>query len=588
MSQPHTQQPLDTPVPLADKAVPLADDSQEADAAAEQADPSTLSTQTSQSVPPSEYVFQLILEQFWGDGVSKREIRSVYTTASDANAACHDYLLRTWPRDQFSLYEIGASPQRPELAKVSAQINGDRFHVWVERHSWEGVLDFSSKAIARRVGKGPNAYILQRTIKDASGGKRRSTTRGIYATRQLAKQALAQDEPPTEWSSNQGYILEPGGEYAHALSPSGKTAWLFIEVRPLYMNYTRLGQEEQETAESLEQDASGGHVGMSALNPISLDHGDDSMSSLPASPSAFMHLQRPPLDNPFSPMPSNPDEAGAFVYLVLQLKTIPYTPPILTVEAVAYELEVANRFGVALLENFTGAEAMSGPVYREDGCLQGSVEQQDRDEGLTVWVEKRAVVLGDEALEFDLMSEHGSVQSSKIYASSERDPNSPYITSAASVGGDTGVGRRKRGEPESGFEAAGRQAGTYPLARLTSLGAEEVSKHSKDDGPDARYKVVSITHLHHHQAGAEGVNPSSATAAGIILDSSNDLAVAILSARMQFYSTLAKLDITSVDVKDELERSQEEKGKVRSIQVRSRSEPGKVLQEVRVEDSQEQ
>ncbi|KAF9272150.1 hypothetical protein BGZ68_002658 [Mortierella alpina] len=588
MSHPHTQQPLDTSVPFADNAVPSTDDHQ--DATAEQAEPSAQSAQSSQPVPPSQYVFQLILEQFWGDGVSKREIRSVYTTASDANAACHDYLLRTWPRDQFSLYEIGASPQRPELAKVSAQINGDRFHVWIERHSWEGILDFSSKAIARRVGKGPNAYILQRTIKDASGGKRRSTTRGIYATRQLAKQALAQDEPPPEWSSNQGYVLEPGGEYAHALSPSGKTAWLFIEVRPLYMSYTRLDQEEQEAAQSLGQDASGGHVGMSALNPISLDHGDDSMSSLPASPSTYMHQQRSSLDNPFSPMPSNPDEAGAFVYLVLQLKTIPYTPPILTVEAVAYELEVANRFGVALLEQFTGAEDMSGPVYREDGCLQGSVEQRDRDEGLTVWVEKRAVVLGDEALDFDLMSEHGSVHSSKVYANSERDPNSPYITSAAPVIGDTGVGKRKRGEPESGFEAVGRHVGPYPPARLTSLEAtEDAPKHAKDDGPGARYKVVSITHLHRDQAVTESIgHSSSATAAGIILDSSNDLTVAILGARMQFYSMLAKLDITAVDVKDELERSQEEKGKVRTIQARSRSEPVEVLQEVRVEDSQEQ
>ncbi|KAG0015826.1 hypothetical protein BGZ82_001283 [Podila clonocystis] len=346
-----------------------------------------------QPVPPSKHVFQLILEQFWGDGVSKREIRSVYTSASDANAACHDYLLRTWPRDQFSLYELGESPQRPELAKVSAQIHGDRFHVWIERHSWEGILDFSSHAIARRTGKGPNAYILQRTIKDASGGKRRSTTRGIYATRQLAKQALAADEPPAEWSSNQGYVLEPGGEYAHAMSPSGKTAWLFIEVRPLFMSYRRM-EEEQEAIS-----------GTSAQHPISLDQGDDHTSA-PASPSTLHGIT-----NPFSPMHSNPDEAGAFVYLVLQLKTLPYTPPILTVEAVTYELEVANRLGIALLEGFNRPTHLTEPVFREDGCLQGTVEQPRRDEGLSVWVEKRVVVLGDEPLEYDLQSEHGSVAS---------------------------------------------------------------------------------------------------------------------------------------------------------------------------------
>lgn len=397
-----------------------------------QAPPTQTQTQTQasttthgQPVPPSKHVFQLILEQFWGDGVSKREIRSVYTSASDANAACHDYLLRTWPRDQFSLYEIGESPQRPELAKVSAQIHGDRFHVWIERHSWEGILDFSSHAIARRTGKGPNAYILQRTIKDASGGKRRSTTRGIYATRHLAKQALALDEPPAEWSSNQGYVLEPGGEYAHAMSPSGKTAWLFIEVRPLFMSYRRLEEEEAIS-------------GTSAQHPISLDQGDDHSGSIPSSPSTLLHTI-----NPFSPMPSNPDEAGASVYLVLQLKTLPYTPPILTVEAVTYELEVANRLGVALLEGFNGPTHLTEPAFREDGCLQGTVEQPGRDEGLTVWVEKRAVVLGDEPLDFDL-SEHGSVASA---------PRMPLFShDVASSTSDATGSSRKREEPQDGFE----------------------------------------------------------------------------------------------------------------------------------------
>ncbi|KAF9295135.1 hypothetical protein BGZ74_010955 [Mortierella antarctica] len=395
-------------------------------------------TSHGQSVPPSKHVFQLILEQFWGDGVSKREIRSVYTSASDANAACHDYLLRTWPRDQFSLYELGESPQRPELAKVSAQIHGDRFHVWIERHSWEGILDFSSHAIARRTGKGPNAYILQRTIKDASGGKRRSTTRGIYATRQLAKQALAADEPPAEWSSNQGYVLEPGGEYAHAMSPSGKTAWLFIEVRPLFMSYRRL-EDEQEAIS-----------GTSAQHPISLDQGDDH-TSVPASPSTLHGTT-----NAFSPLPSNPDEAGAFVYLVLQLKTLPYTPPILTVEAVTYELEVANRLGIALLEGFNGPAHLTEPVFREDGCLQGTVEQPGRDEGLTVWVEKRIVVLGDEHLDFDLQSEHGSVASTSRMQSLFPHDISP-------VTGDT-TGPRKREEPQDGFEET--QDGK--IARLSS------------------------------------------------------------------------------------------------------------------------
>ncbi|KAF9426932.1 hypothetical protein BGZ94_005784 [Podila epigama] len=372
---------------------------------------SSLSESSSQSgpVPPSEHVFQLILEQFWGDGVSKREIRSVYTTASDANAACREYLLQTWPRDQFTLYEIGESPQRPELAKVSAQINGDRYHVWIEQHPWEGILDFSSQAIARRAAKGPNAYILQRTIKDASGGKRRSTTRGIYATRQLAKQALARDEPPSEWSSNQGYVLEPGGEYAHAMSPSGKTAWLFIEIRPLFMSYRRL---EHEQAQPLEQ-AQATPVGMSAQHPISLDHGDDSsgvVNSVPPSPSTLLAA-----NIPYSPLP-NPDEAGAYVYLVLQLKTIPYTPPIMTVEAVTYELEVANRFGITLLEGSNGGRAvvLPEPIFREDGCLQGTVDLGGRDESLTVWVEKRAVFLGDEALDYDLQSERGSVASSRL------------------------------------------------------------------------------------------------------------------------------------------------------------------------------
>ncbi|OAQ34714.1 hypothetical protein K457DRAFT_133175 [Linnemannia elongata AG-77] len=540
------------------------------------------------SVPPFEFVYQLILEQFWGDGVSKREIRSVYTTANDANAACHDYLLRTWPRDQFTLYEIGASPQRPELAKVSAQINGDRFHVWIERHTWEGILDFTSKAIAKRAGKGPNAYILQRTIKDASGGKRRSTTRGIYATRQLAKQALAQDEPPSEWSSNQGYVLEPGGEYAHALSPSGKTAWLFIEVRPLYMNYARLDQEEHQqhnqdvTGTAMDGEPSPSHVGNSAMNPISLDHPEEgTSSSIPPSPSTLLHpnhLGRFSLDNPFSPVPSNPDEAGAFVYLVLQLKTIPYTPPILTVEAVAYVMEVANRFGIALLEGFNGPNILLTPTFRDDGCLQVSTEQRSRDEGLTVWVEKRAVVLGDEAIDFDLVSEHGSIQSNRV--EHERDGTSPHpsghITATAPAHSSNGKGSaQKREEPDDGFEAAGRPIATqtahYSKAARLSPSVAAAQEHTrKEVVVTGRYKVV-----------AAGTSPVSATTPGSCVDSSDELSTAIVAARMKFYGELAQLDIASLETQDKLDTEDD-----RSIQARSRAHPSSVLLEMRVEDSQ--
>ncbi|KAG0262330.1 hypothetical protein BG011_000083 [Mortierella polycephala] len=531
------------------------------------------------AIPPSEFVFQLILEQFWGDGVSKREIRSVYTTANDANAACQDYLLRTWPRDQFSLYEIGTSPQRPELSKVSAQINGDRFHVWIERHPWEGILDFSSKAIAKRAGKGPNAYILQRTIKDASGGKRRSTTRGIYATRRLAKQALAQDQPPSEWSSNQGYVLEPGGEYAHAQSPSGKTAWLFIEVRPLYMSYSRLDQEEYESSN---------HLGTSAQNPISLDHGDDGITSISDSPSTLLHsihLDRPSLENPFSPMQTNPDEAGAFVFLVLQLKTIPYTPPILTVEAVAYEIEVANRFGVALLEGFGGPEDIFEPVFRDDGCLQGTVEKRSRDEGLTVWVEKRAVVLGDEAMDFDLVSEHESIHS-------HRDPTSSYIaaTAAITVAGDTGIARRKREELEGGFESIGRQKVSRTQESHGSTDREDGGQGQTNDsaGLSARYKIVSIIY-HHPEQGTDSTDKDSSSVAShrAIIDSFEDLATALVSARMRFYGSLGKLDITTVDINDALD-SDDGADKTRTIQARSRTNPLIVLQEITVEDSPDQ
>ncbi|KAG0298653.1 hypothetical protein BGZ98_000130 [Dissophora globulifera] len=439
-------------------------DDQSADSRPNRHDSIVLQEQLTHSVPPCEFVYQLILEQFWGDGVSKREIRSVFTTASDANAACQDYLLWSWPRSQFELYEIGSSPQTPEFTKVSALINGDRFHVWIERHSWEGTLDFTSKAIAKRAGKGPNAYILQRTIKDASGDKRRSTTRGIFATRHLAKLALAHDAPPSGWSSNQGYVLEPGGEYAHALSPSGKTAWLFIEVRPLYMSYTRLEQELQDAA--VAHGSPSHHLGVSALNPISLDYGDDSTpttASLTGTQVLANH-SRFSLDDPFSPIPSNPDEAGALVYLVMQLKTIPYTPPILTVEAVAYEIEVANRFGIALLEDFIASGAMFEPAFRADGCLQSSVEQRARDEGLTVWVEKRAVVLGDDNVDSDIVSKHRSVQLNKAH------------TDALEIGAVVGpamFGSQKRVEPEDGFEPEERPAAarskTQPKAVRMSL-----------------------------------------------------------------------------------------------------------------------
>ncbi|KAI1315851.1 hypothetical protein EDD11_000286 [Mortierella claussenii] len=578
-------------------------------------------------VLPSEFVFQLILEQFWGDGVSKREIRSVFTTAADANAACQDYLLRTWPRDQFSLYQVESSPQRPELYKVSALINGDRFHVWIERHPWAGHLDFSSKAIAKRAGKGPSAYILQRTIKDASGGKRRSTTRGIFATRLLAKQALAQDEPPSEWSSNQGYVLEPGGEYAHALSPSGKTAWLFIEVRPLYMNYTPLEQEllqeEAATATAIAAATTTvGGDGASALNPISLDHVDDAIttgslsSSVPPSPSALLHSQhhhhpnshlsqhhgRSSFDNPFSPMPSNPDEAGAFVYLVLQLKTIPYTPPILTVEAVAYEIEVANRLGITLLEAFTtpssaatstgigAGNIMFESVFREDGCLQGSVEQRTRDEGLTVWVEKRAVILGDESLDFDLVSEHGSVQLNRAAY--------PQQDAADQQHQQTSSGARKRDEPEGGFEEAGRPVVARTLSqtkatRLTSgdagtdIGEQQQNGGDRLGGKDMqrRYKVVIVSRS---ETGDLGPILSSAVVplSSMTLDSSDDLNAAVIGARIEFYIRMARMDKAKLEVNDQLDKDKQEGGRV--IEARARTDASELLLEVRVEDSQQQ
>ncbi|KAG0052486.1 hypothetical protein BGZ83_002516 [Gryganskiella cystojenkinii] len=555
---------------------------------------------------PSEHVFVLILEQFWGDGISKREIRAVYTSQSDANAACQDYLLRTWPRDQFSLYELGPSPQRPELSKISAQIATDRFHVWVERHPWEGTLDFSSKAVAKRAGKGPNAYILQRTIKDASGGKRRSTTRGVYATYPLAKQALALEQPPPEWSSNEGYIVEAHGEYANALSPSGKSAWLFIEIRPLHMNYQPLDQEEQQhqlaaatttAAGSSSSSTSTSQIGTSASHPISLDHTDDNSStgaatgSIPPSPSTFalnlhrtgslrpFHLDNShhPFNIPNSPIASNPDEAGAFVYLVLQLKTIPYTPPILTVEAVAYEIEVANRVGIALLEGFGGPTHIFEPIFRDDGCLQGTIEMRSRDEGLTVWVEKRAVVLGDEVLDFELLSEPGSVQSqSKLPQSPLRSHFARDSTTATATAMlTTGLGQ-KRDVPEGGFD---------PVPPPPQLKAARVSP-TEDKNLQGKFKVVEIT----QQAISSMTVTSSAVATTseesteqVTIDSSDDVTSAALKARVRFYQSVAKQDLDAVDIQDELDMEQSSTaGSIRAI---SRSDPSLVLLEVKVEAS---
>ena len=525
----------------------------------------------------------LILEQFWGDGISKREIRTVYTTAADANAACQDYLLRTWSRDQFSLYEIGASPQRPELSKVSAQINTDRFHVWVERHSWEGTLDFSTKAIAKRAGKGPNAYILQRTIKDASGGKRRSTTRGIFATYQLAKQALAQEQPPSEWSSNEGYVVETHGEYAHALSPSGKTAWLFIEIRPLYMTYQPMDQEEQEQLHAGGASSSS-DIGASASHPISLDHGEDGNSvtgtpvaSIPSSPSTFgfgLHRSsslRPfHLDNPSSPMQSNPDEAGAFVYLVLQLKTIPFTPPILTVEAVAYEVEVANRVGITLLESFGGPAHVFEPIFREDGCLQGTIELRSRDEGLTVWVEKRAVVLGE--LDLELSSEPGSIPST-----THKLPHSPLRTHferdmISTPSSALGLGSHKREEPEGGFDAV-LPAPQTKIARISRNLA-------------GRFKVVETIHstLSTIATSTTATSTEATTTATedlhrVIVESSEEVKAAVLKARVRFYHSVTNYELDSVEIHDELEKDD-----VRTILAKPRSNPSLVLLEVKVQE----
>jgi hypothetical protein len=348
---------------------------------------------------------------------------------------------------------------------------------------------------------------------------------------------------------------------------------LFVEVRPLYLSYTRLEQELQESIESTS------HLGTSQ-NPISLED-----NSTPASPTALMphaHLSAPysrsSIDNPFSPMPSNPDEAGAFVYLVLQLKTIPYTPPILTVEAVAYEIEVANRFGIALLESFSGPKAMFEPTFRDDGCLQGTIEQRSRDEGLTVWVEKRAVLLGEDPLESDLMSEHGSVQLNRAFTDPERNSGWTATTVPAADNEDApGLISRgqKRAEPEDGLDTPAPKSAC--LSRPTKVNGESSpTQTTAGVGLDARYNIVSFTR--HHLDSAKESDPSSRTSY-VIIESLDELAVAIVRARVQFYSALTNMDVTALDIVDNLDRDH------RIIQACSRSDPALVLCEIRVEDN---
>ena len=353
------------------------------------------------------------------------------------------------------------------------------------------------------------------------------------------------------------------------------------------MNYARLDQEEHHyhnqdgTGTVLDEEPSSNHVGNSAMYPISLDHPEEGASSIPPSPSTLLHpdhLGRFSLDNPFSPMFPNPDEAGAFVYLVLQLKTIPYTPPILTVEAVAYEMGVANRFGIALLEGFNGPDIPLTPTFRDDGCLQVSTEQRSRDEGLTVWVERRAVVLGDESIDFDLVSEHGSIQSNRV--EHERDGASPHpsghITATAPAYSSNGKGRtQKREEPDDGFEAAGRstitQTAHHSKAARVSPSAAAAEQHTrKEVDVIGRYKVVVAE-----------TSLVSATTPGSCVGSSDELETAIVTARMKFYCELALLDIASPEIQDKLDTEDE-----RSIQARSRAYPPSVLLEMRVEDSQ--
>jgi hypothetical protein len=291
-------------------------------------------------------------------------------------------------------------------------------------------------------------------------------------------------------------------------------------------------------------------------------------------------ISRSSLDNPFSPLPSNPDEAGAFVYLVLQLKTLLYTPPILTVEAVAYEIEVANRFGIAILEGFSGPESMFEPGFREDGCLQGTIELRSRDEGLTVWVEKRSVILGEDALDFDLISAHGSVQLNRAFSDSGRPASLTPITAAPEME-DRDLGKedasnvavtrgQKRVEPEDGFETAAARSQSHSTKSACVSRAGEDSSAQTAVGTDARYKIVSVV----HRPKPDGENDS----ANALIDSSDDSAVAIIRARVLFYGLLTNTDITTIEIVDHLESS-------RTIQARSRSYPSLVLHEIRVQDT---
>ncbi|KAF9916677.1 hypothetical protein BGZ65_000183, partial [Modicella reniformis] len=208
---------------------------------------------------------------------------------------------------------------------------------------------------------------------------------------------------------------------------------------------------------------------------------------------------------------------------------------------------------------------MFEPAFRDDGCLQSSIEKRLRDEGLTVWVEKRAVVLGDDALDFDLMSEHGSVQLNRAYNDMERNPDLKLATQLADHRDvqDSVVSRGQKRVAEDGFETS-TSAKSVRVSQSEDLNGDSSAPSKAVVNLDARYKVISvIRHSPELTNPAEGSDSSPQELSRTIIDSFDELTTAVLCARVKFYGLLTNMDVSTIDVEDSLDASSKEEEQVR-------------------------
>jgi hypothetical protein len=150
-----------------------------------------------------------------------------------------------------------------------------------------------------------------------------------------------------------------------------------------------------------------------------------------------------------------------------------------------------------------------------------------------------------------------------------------------------GLGARKREEPEGGFDPVLSAQKTKTARTPSSLLSLE-SKELSGLGLNGAFKVVEMTHSSSSTIATSMTGMTTETTATstenlhqTVVESSEEMAAALMKARVRFYHSVTTFDLDSLDIQDDLDNND-----LRSIQARSRSDPSLILLEVKVQEGQ--